>query len=263
MHVCVLWLLGGVAFGGSLTTNRFGESLHWESDYVSYGLNPSGKHGLSHDAIEETVLEAAAQWEGIEGSWLQFGYEGQTDIDTYDNEDGAQVIFFVDEWDPSQNPDLLALTYVWSFDDGSISHFDMAINADGHEWSTDGDPDKNDLLNALVHEFGHVSGLDHSSDEEATMFFQTSVGELIKRDLSEDDIVTYASLYGGSYPYGDTGYGCSTAGTSAGSIGSVSASGGGAYPSFNGPTGCATFGGGGHLLALFAGLMAVQRRRRS
>ncbi len=56
MQVTILWLLSDPASAGQLTTNQFGAELHWETDVVPFQLNPGGKHGLSHDAIEEVVI---------------------------------------------------------------------------------------------------------------------------------------------------------------------------------------------------------------
>lgn len=186
---------------GSMTVNKSGSSLHWSEPYVPFQVNTRGKHGLVPDEVDFALRDAAAQWDQIEGSWLELAYEGQTDIDTPDNTDGINSVFFVDDWGEHRDPNLLALTYVWSLEDGTITHFDVAINTDGHGWSVDGSEDRNDLWNALVHEFGHALGLDHSEDEEATMYFQTSVGETSKRDLAADDVETFASVYGGEFPY--------------------------------------------------------------
>lgn len=92
------------------------------------------------------------------------------------------------------------------------------------------------------------------------MYSQTSVGEVIKRDLAEDDVLTYASLYDGYFPYPDTGMGCSTGGSASGVSGPTGA-GGGAYPSFDSSAGCSFVGGSGHMMALIAGLLVAFRRR--
>ncbi len=262
MQATFLWLLSSAATAGQLTTNQYGAELHWEDDYVPFQLNPGGKHGLDHDEIESVVIEAAEQWRGIDGSWLELSYEGRTEAETYTSGDGVHAVFFVDEW--ADNPDLLALTYTYSYEDGAISHFDIAINTDGHSCTTKGSEDSNDLLNALVHEFGHAVGLDHSSDTEASMFSQTSVGEVAKRDLAEDDVLTYATLYDGYFPYPEASMGCSTSGGSNGNGSSVSGptgAGGGAYSPFDSSAGCSLVGGSGQMVALFAGLLVAFRRR--
>ena len=44
------------------------------------------------------------------------------------------------------------------------------------------------LHNTMTHEFGHALGLEHSDETQASMSSTTSVGELSKRDVHDDDI---------------------------------------------------------------------------
>ena len=98
MQVSALWFLSSAAMAGQLTTNQHGAELHWETEYVPFRLNTSGKHGLDPNEIENAVIEAAAQWSGIEGSWLDLSYEGPTDATSHTSGDGVHAIYFVDEW---------------------------------------------------------------------------------------------------------------------------------------------------------------------
>ena len=52
-----------------------------------------------------------------------------------------------------------------------------------------------DVRNTLTHELGHALGLDHSADAAATMQASTSIGDIEKRDLANDDIDGLCSLY--------------------------------------------------------------------
>ena len=47
----------------------------------------------------------------------------------------------------------------------------------------------------MTHEFGHALGLEHSDEAHASMSSTTSLGELSKRDVHEDDIQGFVSLY--------------------------------------------------------------------
>ena len=47
----------------------------------------------------------------------------------------------------------------------------------------------------MTHEFGHALGLEHSDEANASMSSTTSVGELSKRDVHDDDIQGFVSLY--------------------------------------------------------------------
>lgn len=52
-----------------------------------------------------------------------------------------------------------------------------------------------DVQNTLTHEVGHLLGLDHSLDSEATMFKTADLGELKKRSPEADDLDGLCHLY--------------------------------------------------------------------
>ena len=169
--------------------------LRWGAAPIRYSLNVSGAEGLDPERVETLVQLAASQFESISGVDIAFQYEGLTDNAQVDFDDGINTIYFEHDWD--RDADLLAVTDIWSVEDGEIIAFDMAINVNHHDWSTDGGDASNDLFNTLTHEFGHVLGLDHSHDESATMYGSTEQGELTKRDLANDDRDAIRYLYEG------------------------------------------------------------------
>ena len=57
-----------------------------------------------------------------------------------------------------------------------------------------------DLQNTATHEIGHLLGLDHSDQRDATMFGSAPAGEVGKRDLSEDDIGGICAIYPAGRP---------------------------------------------------------------
>jgi len=253
-----------LASAGTIKVNSVGEELHWNDAEVSFALNTSGSHGLSSAAIEDLAVLAANEWSTIEGSWLNISIDATTSADEPNQYDETQAIYFQDDWD--QDERLLALTYVWSIEGGEILHVDMEINTEDHDWSASGAANANDLLNTLTHEFGHAVGLDHSSDNHASMASTTHVGEIIKRDVDTDDIDTYLLLYGnGTTPQENTSAGCSMSsseeGSSQGTSSQIgpSAGAGGAWGSSSGN--CSVVGGGAPMAALWGMLMAFARRR--
>ena len=169
--------------------------LRWGAAPIRYSLNVSGAEGMDPERVEHLVQLAASQFESISGVDIEFQYEGLTDNAQVDFDDGINTIYFEHDWD--RDADLLAVTDIWSVEDGEIIAFDMAINVDHHDWSTDGEDASNDLFNTLTHEFGHVLGLDHSDDVSATMYGSTQQGELTKRDLANDDRDAIRYLYEG------------------------------------------------------------------
>jgi len=191
--------------------NDHGYELKWETSSIEYAINYAGNHGLSEVAIDSMVAGAARSWGTSIKNGMQFSHTGKTSVSGVSYDDGVNAIFFDEDW--TEDPALLGLTYVWSTAQGDIVGFDMAINSDDHAWSTDGRADSNDLLNTLSHEFGHALGVDHSPTvEAATMYPASTLGEVLKRDLDEDDVDAILYLYAESENAAEeTTVGCSTA----------------------------------------------------
>jgi MYXO-CTERM domain-containing protein len=172
-----------------------GNPLHWTDREIHFSIHTEGQVGLTDGAIEAAIGTAIRQWTTAADGEISFVYDGiVTEPDTT-WDDGINIISFRSGWE--HDPDQLALTWTWSTKGGELIGFDMEINADA-EWNTDGTDASNDLLNTLTHEFGHVLGLDHSEDQDATMFAATFEGEIAKRDLSDDDVDGLMYLYGGA-----------------------------------------------------------------
>jgi hypothetical protein len=175
-------------------TDANGKPLLWPQNEINYHLNTSGYNELSEAEIEQAITGAADAWDaGQYNAGLSFSYQGMTKTSGADFSDGEHTISFDDSW--SEDPELLAITYVWSNSNGEIIHFDIEINTDNVGWSVNGENGKHDLHNSMTHEFGHALGLEHSDDLEATMAPTTSHGETKKRDLNPDDAQGFVSLY--------------------------------------------------------------------
>ncbi len=65
-----------------------------------------------------------------------------------------------------------------------------ACNVDGSDCAG-----KQDIQNTLTHEFGHVLGLDHPMERDATMYGSAEPGELKKRSLEDDDRAGICTIY--------------------------------------------------------------------
>lgn len=52
-----------------------------------------------------------------------------------------------------------------------------------------------DVGNTVTHEAGHLLGLDHAADAQATMFASAPAGELLKRTLESDDTQCICDIY--------------------------------------------------------------------
>ncbi len=108
-----------------------------------------------------------------------------------------------------QSPGTIAVTTTtFSTKTGELFDADIELNGARFVFSTvdlplcNGTPDTvppdcvaTDIENTLVHEIGHVVGLDHVSDPEATMFLSAQFGETEKRSLEADDIQGLCDIY--------------------------------------------------------------------
>ena len=198
-------------------TDEFGQQLHWAQHTIPFQVNPGGNHGLSTSAVDTLVAAATRGWTHPVSGALRFDHDGTTTIRQASHTDGVNAIYFENDW--AQDPGLLAVTYIWSNTDGEILGFDMALNAEFHNWSIDGNDQKNDLLNTLSHEFGHALGIDHSQTENlATMYPTSPPGEILKRDLHDDDVEAVLYLYANADHAEDEPGSCSTIGANPSSL---------------------------------------------
>jgi predicted Zn-dependent protease len=188
----MLWL-AGLAFAEDCSMyNSMGAAIHWYHAPLYFGINPTNSEGLEESQVVEAITEAAAAWEGHPNTELGFEYQG-LGMTREGNWEDQNTIFWASEW--TSDSHLLASTLVWSDDAGSAVAFDITINGPNYEWGVDGESGKIDIQNALAHEFGHVLGIAHLADSEATMFDSAVRGEVLKRDIHDADISCIQELY--------------------------------------------------------------------
>ena len=171
-------------------TNNYGKTLHWTQSEIPFYYNYQGSN-LSSVEISQALQQSGQSWSF---SNINLYNAGETSITNISHEDDVFSIVFQEDW--NEDPEILALTYTWSNSKGEIVHFDIEVNTENFEWSTDGNAEKHDLQNTITHEFGHAIGLDHSQIEEATMAASSSIGEVNKRELHHDDKEGHQHIYG-------------------------------------------------------------------
>jgi hypothetical protein len=185
--------------------NNAGNEIRWRAMPLVYKIDAANDAGIAPDRALASIRAAATPWSDVPESSIEFEYGGEVS-GVRAGHDDTNAVLFAGNWD--LDPDLLAVTSVWSTEDGTAVSFDMQINTMDHEWSADGADNAADLQNALAHEFGHALGIGHlDKSPDATMYPSAPDGETLKRDLSEDDQWVALNFYpeGGLAPIEEEG----------------------------------------------------------
>jgi hypothetical protein len=192
------------------------------NNFVHQLYNPTGDTtGGGFDAL----LNAEATWSAVSTSTFRYDAAGTT-TSSGSAYDGQNVVSWLNEW--PFDPMALAITITFfETATGFIVDSDVMINAN-EPWSADGSPSPEptecpsappppsgspppppppgapnpvledcapsvfDLESVLLHEDGHVAGLDHSADPSAVMY---ALYGGIRRALAQDDIDAISTLY--------------------------------------------------------------------
>jgi len=173
-----------------------GTPVRWVHMPIEYAVAVEGARDLPDSSVERAVKASFDAWASAEGAGIQVAHIAASSAAvgfTPGGENQNTVAFGREAWD--FEPEALAMTITaWRRDSGELVDADIIVNEKHFVWG-DANPDLNDLQNALTHEVGHLLGLAHSDDPEATMFASALEGETSKRTLSEDDVAGVASLY--------------------------------------------------------------------
>jgi hypothetical protein len=207
-----------LAFTRTLGCDATGEicsEIFWPTNCADYLINDNAdiESDIDQATLVAEIDASFAEWDDeITGcSFLTLsnaGFTASTGV-AFDN-DGEEenvVSFVSDGWldlGPGHDAGAIALTSVF-FDPetGVIVNADMEFNAEFFRPVIEGvtpidplDPRTDaDIRNTITHEAGHFIGLDHSNLQDATMFAVASEGEIVKRDLAQDDIDGICVIY--------------------------------------------------------------------
>lgn len=181
-----------------------GAPVFWDDPRVTYFINEAGSDDLGPGRSKDEVVRSFEAWNNHPGSALELVFGGTTGEADYGYVPGEENINLVtweeEEWEFDRTALMVTLT-TFSTRTGKLLDADIVVNGASYTWGDGSDPRIHDTANSMTHEVGHLVGLDHSKDREATMFASAPPGETKKRDLSEDDIKGMLVLYGdGSAP---------------------------------------------------------------
>ena len=169
----------------------------WDPDEIPVvvAYNPEGAApAVSPDAI----LHGLQQWSGVPGSAFRFEYGGITDSTASileEGPDGENVVWWKSL--PCEPGCVLGVT------SKELDHeADLVLNSNPAAATQAGIGGNLDWRTVILHELGHVAGLEHScpvpfgpctDDEIAAVMYYQYTG--LQRHLEEDDIAGMAALY--------------------------------------------------------------------
>lgn len=208
------------AFERSKTPSGVGVS--WAKRSITFHINERGSTDVDFDAVEDTVNNSFAVWTEPDCTDIRFNYGGTTASSSVGfNQSGSNqnlVVFKESNW-PHQDGVIGVTTVTFCTQRGGICTYngvildaDIEMNGEEFTFATNGSRRLFDLGNTLTHEVGHLLGLDHTPERNATMFASAPAGETIKRSLHEDDVdgVCFVYPFGASTPGGGGGGGSSS-----------------------------------------------------
>lgn len=177
--------------------------LVWEDRAIRIELASSSSLEVTPDALRAALGRSLATWSAPSCSDVALTDVGEALAMTTNLVDGSsdglnRVVVREEGWPADVGPETLALTsIVYERDSGRILDADIDLNATVHSFGS-GDPassDRDDVENTLTHEVGHLLGLAHVVDPDATMFESAELGETRKRDLGADDLLGLCETY--------------------------------------------------------------------
>jgi MYXO-CTERM domain-containing protein len=182
------------------STSSKGAPIHWSDPCLTMYMHEAGSDDVEDDSEFDAVLASFEAWNQAGCSSFVIQYAGKTNLEITGHlkEDPSvnMVIFRERKWAYTDRP--VAFTAVtYNVQTGEVFDADIEMNGEDFRFTTqpEKEPWKIDIQNTITHELGHVVGLDHVPDVEATMFDHAGPGETKKRTLEPDDIDGICALY--------------------------------------------------------------------
>jgi len=208
-----------------INTVRHGGSEGWVAHWdlaaypdgaIEYYINPRFPEGVqpfaSTEALVDAVQRAFRTWEEVPGCAVRFHYAGLAD--ETDAFDGRNVVTFAPSYKMPEGFPGGVFPRAWYSEregpvaelgglftafrpgqtvDCDITWFPGAATALEEAGST---PDSLSFRGILIHEIGHMLGLDHSGLGQTTMYAYSTMGRAFTNErLSEDDTTGISTLY--------------------------------------------------------------------
>lgn len=137
------------------------------------------------------LRSAMVQWEKALGRPLVRD-AGVVGAENAPARDGVSGIYWLNTWEDEKPGEQARTTIYWEAN--RIKEADIKINAKNFEYSLQPDGTKVDIESLLVHEIGHVLGLQHNTESGSVMALVLDNGEL-RRSPAPADVASLKCEY--------------------------------------------------------------------
>lgn len=188
-----------------------GVPVRWNRAEVAVLMDAAGTPDVPGDLEFDAIARSMATWNAVDCPHPQLTDGGRVTGLKPGSDTGKNLLIWVQrpsDWSSPGLDHVIALTTLY-YDDrsGVAAKFDMEFADFAYDFTVTDAPAlaRTDVENTVTHELGHVLGLDHSRDPDATMYYSASPGDTSKRTLTPDDITGLCTLYSAfAYPDPDS-----------------------------------------------------------
>ncbi|PWK07879.1 matrixin family metalloprotease [Tumebacillus permanentifrigoris] len=156
----------------------------WTLNSRGYATLPAYVHAYSGFSPEtkQAISTACAQWNNAGAGGLVYQSSFEHSLTSYPMQNNSNDLTRGTRGDKY----LMNTATLVSSSTNKIVEADIDINV-SYPFANDGSSGNYDIGGNVTHELGHLLGLEHTTDTEATMYGTSTMGETKKRTLEQDN----------------------------------------------------------------------------
>lgn len=184
--LALLWCTNAAAFAAFMDPSNNTQPVRWAGPTVDIRIQQDGVDDVSDGSDLQAIRRGLAAWNTAMDGRLTLVEGGTGGSRAYGN-DGVNRITFLESGWPSAADGALGTTLP-HLQGGTVVDADVLLNGQEGTWTTNGNPLGIDVQSVATHETGHLLGLWHAAQSNATMYSGTRRGSTFRSALADDDL---------------------------------------------------------------------------